>query len=219
MNRLRGKVAVILGGENSVGRAAVAAFTAAGAHVVPLAVASDDEAIWERSFAQAAARHGRVDFVINATHSCLRKSIGDLSADDFMGEFNRIGESSWLAQKYAVLTLRRTGGGVIVNVTSVLARVAAPDCAALCAAARGVLMSTKSAALECARAKDDIIVSAVLAGRIEGDPQHWPDGSLLPAAPTVTPDDVAQGVLFLATDGAAYMTGVELPVDGGFLAT
>ncbi|MBK6598114.1 MAG: SDR family oxidoreductase [Proteobacteria bacterium] len=41
---------------------------------------------------------------------------------------------------------------------------------------------------------------------------------MLPGAPSVSPDAVAAAVLFLATDGAAYMTGVELPVDGGWLA-
>ena len=85
------------------------------------------------------------------------------------------------------MALRKNNGGVIINVTSVLARVAATDCAPVCAAARGVLMSTKSAALECAKAKDNIVVSAVLAGRIEGDPEHWPDGRLLPDAPIITP--------------------------------
>jgi NAD(P)-dependent dehydrogenase (short-subunit alcohol dehydrogenase family) len=108
---------------------------------------------------------------------------------------------------------------VVVHVLSVLARVAAPGVAALCAASRGLLMSAKSAALECARARDGVLVNAVLAGRIEGDPEHWPDGSLLPAAPVVTVEEVAAGVRFMAREGAAYMTGADLPVDGGFLAS
>jgi NAD(P)-dependent dehydrogenase (short-subunit alcohol dehydrogenase family) len=219
MRRLQGKVAVILGTENSVGRAVAETFCHEGATVVPLTIHGDDESVWAQAFDGVASSHWRVDVVVNAMHRCVRKPIVELSADDFMYTFNAIGETMWLAQKLAIMCLRKSGGGIIINVTTVLGRVAAADCAALCAAARGVLMSTKSAALECARAKDNIIVSAVLAGRIEDDPDHWPDGALLPTAPIVTPEDVAEGVVFLATDGAAYMTGVELPVDGGFLAS
>ncbi len=215
MGGLSGKVVIVLGAENSVGGAVIATFRNAGATVIPLVALAADETIWAKAFSDV----GRFAIFVNAAHSCETKSIADLDPNTFMSVFNGIAETAWLAQKHAVLALRKNNGGVIINVTSVLARVAAANCAPVCAAARGVLMSTKSAALECAKAKDNIVVSAVLAGRMEGDPEHWPDGSLLPGAPTVTPEDVAAGVLFLATDGAAYMTGVEMPVDGGFLAS
>ncbi|MSO97743.1 MAG: SDR family oxidoreductase [Rhodospirillaceae bacterium] len=216
MGRLAGKIAAI-SGENSVSRAVAALCQQEGASVMTLA--GGDEAAWDSAFANIISKHGRVDLVVNAAHRCMRTPIAQQNAQQFMSVFDEIGETAWLCQKYAIMAMRRSASGVVINVSSVLARVAAPGCAALCAADRGVLMSTKSAALECAKAKDNIIVSAILAGRIEGDPAHWPDGSLLPNAPIVTPEDVASGVLFLATDGAAYMTGVELPVDGGFLAS
>lgn len=215
MSGLSGKVVIVLGAENSVGRAVIASFQNAGATVIPLAVTSADEVVWAKAFSDV----GQFAIFVNAAHSSEAKSIADLAPNTFMSVFDSIGETAWLAQKHAVLALRKYNGGVIINVTSVLARVAAANCAPVCAAARGVLMSTKSAALECAKAKDNIVISAVLAGRMEGDPEHWPDGRLLPGAPIVTPGDVASGVLFLATDGAAYMTGVEMPVDGGFLAS
>ena len=214
MGGLSSKVVIVLGAENSVGRAVITTFRNAGAKVIPLTAVTADEA-WAKAFSDVE----RFAVFVNAAHSCQAKPIAELDADEFMSVFNSIGETAWLAQKHAVMALRKNNGGVIINVTSVLARVAATDCAPVCAAARGVLMSTKSAALECAKAKDNIVVSAVLAGRIEGDPEHWPDGRLLPDAPIITPEDVAAGVLFLATDGAAYMTGVEMPVDGGFLAS
>lgn len=219
MSRLKGKIAVVLGAENSVGRAVIETFRREGASVVPLTQTGDDEDAWSATFASITRSRGKIDVVVNATHRSSRKPIGDVSGPEFMSLFNGIGENAWLAQKHSVMALRKSGGGIIITVTSVLARVAASECAALCAASRGVLMSTKSAALECAKAGDNIVISAVLAGRIEGDADHWPDGSLLPNAPVVTPEDVAEGVVFLATDGAAYMTGVELPVDGGFLAS
>jgi NAD(P)-dependent dehydrogenase (short-subunit alcohol dehydrogenase family) len=218
MGRLNGKIAVICG-DNAVSRAVIDLCRCEGATVVPLMLSGRDEEAWAAEFARIAAQHGRVDVVVNAVHRSQVASISEQSADQFMSVFDDIGETAWLCQKHAIMTMRKSGGGAVINVTSVLARVAAPGCAAICAADRGVLMSTKSAALECAKAKENIIVSATLAGRIEGDAAHWPDGSLLPHAPIVTPEDVAHGVLFLVTDGAAYMTGVELPVDGGFLAS
>jgi len=219
MSRLKNKIAVVLGADNSVGRAVTEVCRREGASVVPLAPTASDEAAWAEMFSGIAASRGRIDVVVNASHKVRRASIAETDADQFMAAFDVLAETAWLAQKHAVLSLRKTGGGVIINVTSILARIAAPDCASLCAAARGVLMSTKSAALECAKAGDKIVVSAVMAGRIENDPDHWPDGKLLPAAPIVTAEDVAEGVVFLATDGAAYMTGVEMPVDGGYLAS
>jgi NAD(P)-dependent dehydrogenase (short-subunit alcohol dehydrogenase family) len=215
MGRLQGKAAVIAGCDNVVGQAVAAACRRDGATVSELPPLPPDEEAW----AEALSRHGRADLIVNARHLCR---VGDITAVDaaaFMAEFDAIATQAWLCQKHGIALLRRGGGGVLIHVASVLARVAAPGCAAVCAAARGVLMSSKSAALECARAKDNVIVSAVLAGRIEGDPDHWPDGRLLPRAPAVSPADVADGVIFLATDGAGYMTGVELPVDGGFLAS
>ncbi|MDX2223330.1 MAG: SDR family oxidoreductase [Rhodospirillaceae bacterium] len=219
MSQLRDKIVVIAGIDNSVGRAVSAVCRRDGAVVMDLPVLEADETAWRTAFETCETAHGRVDLVVNALHACRIGGIAETGPVDFMAGFDAIGRQAWLCQKFAIAALKRAGGGVLVHVTTVLARVAAADCAAMCAAARGVLMSSKSAALECARAKDNVIVSTVLAGRIEGDPDHWPDGRLLPRAPIVTPADVADGVYFLVTDGAAYMTGVELPVDGGFLAS
>ena len=79
-------------------------------------------------------------------------------------------------------------------------------------------MSARAAALECAKAADGIVVNTVLAGPVVGDHGRcFPASAVLPESPMVSPEDVAQAVLFYATDGAAYMTGTELPVDGGRL--
>jgi NAD(P)-dependent dehydrogenase (short-subunit alcohol dehydrogenase family) len=236
MTTLRAKVVLVAGADNIVGAAVVARFGGEGARVVGLrdddgggtsgaadtaarAVRPLEPASWQAAFEDCHREHGRVDLFVNARQRVRRGDIRDTGGAAFAAAFREVASANWLAQKHAILALRRCGGGVLINVIPVLARVAAPSCAALCAAARGLLMSTKSAALECARNRDGIVVSAVLAGRIEGDPEHWPDGTLLPRAPAVTAEEVASGALFLATGGAAYMTGVELPVDGGFLAS
>jgi NAD(P)-dependent dehydrogenase (short-subunit alcohol dehydrogenase family) len=217
---LQHTVALLTGAENSVGRAIATRLSGAGAAVIPFRADPTEEAAWEETVASVLRDHGRLDLVVNAVQDFRRGPIVDTAVADFSRAFDRAGIAAFLGHKYPIGAMRRVKHpGVIITVTTVLARVAAADCAAACAAARGILMMSKSAALECAREKDGIIVSAVLAGRIDGDPAHFPDGRVLPTAPTVSAEDVAAGVLFLATDGAAYMTGVELPVDGGFLAT
>ena len=232
-------VVLITGVTSGIGRATAERFAAEGARVAVLpgnpGGGSDalDPGAWDRAFARETDRLGGLDVVVNARHYVERAWIEGTDGAAFGAAFRRNASANWVVQKAAILALRRArpdggvadedlargGARVLINVLPVLARIAAPGCAAVCAAARGLLMSTRSAALECARAHDGLVVSAVLAGRIDGDARHWPDVELLPRAPVVTPADVAAGVLFLATDGAAYMTGVELPVDGGLLAS
>ncbi|MCS6947591.1 MAG: SDR family oxidoreductase [Steroidobacteraceae bacterium] len=221
MQQLADRTVVIAGVENAVGAAVLRRCTAAGARVAALPEPPDDAldaGAWSLRFADCRRVLGPPQIVVNARHFVTRGSIAAVDGAVFGATFRRIASANWLVQQQAVLALRAAGGGTLINITSVLARLAAADCAALCAAARGVLMASRSAALECARAKDRVIVNAVLAGRIDEDPLHWPDGALLPHAPPVRADDVAAAALFLATDGAAYMTGVEWPVDGGWLA-
>lgn len=220
MEKLAGKAVVVAGAENLIGRAVVAMMSAAGGRIHEIAdIESLDPAAWDAAFERCRARYGSVDVFVNAYHRFTAQPIATTALTDFTSGVFDLGAGGWLAQKHGILALRKSGGGAIINILSVLARVAAPDCAALAAMSRGLLMATKSAALECARAGDKIVVNAVLAGRIEGDVAHWPDGRLLPTAPVVTPDDVAAAALYFATDGAAYMTGAEIPVDGGFLAS
>lgn len=213
----------VAGVDNAVGRAIATRFRAAGAAVfeaeaeAPLDVL--DPASWREALERCTASLGPPGIVALARHRVPRSNLDSTSRAAFEASFVDLGTAGWLAQQQAILALRAAGGGVLVHVLSVLARVAAPGVAAPCAASRGLLMSAKSAALECARARDGVVVNVVLAGRVEGDAEHWPDGSLLPTAPVVTVDEIAAAVRFMACEGAAYMTGADLPVDGGFLAS
>jgi NAD(P)-dependent dehydrogenase (short-subunit alcohol dehydrogenase family) len=211
--------AVVFGADNVVGAAVVQVLRRDGCIVDTPTLPERTEAAWQSSYVAISQRLSRIDIVVNAAHDVAITPIAETSATTFMAVFDAIAETAWLCQKNAVLALRASGGGKIVVVTSVLARVGAASTTAISAAARGVLMSAKSAALECARAKDDIAINTVLVGRIDGDPTHWPDKTLLPHAPVVTAMQVAEAVAFLTAEGAAYMTGVDVPVDGGFLAT
>lgn len=234
----RALVALVTGTGNVVGAAVAQRLAAAGVQTffadhdeaaaeraaagctgaVTLAFDPVEACAWEAATRQLGERAGGLDLLVNAAQAFHVGDVASLEPERFMALLDRNGTATWLGMKSAIPLLRARGGGRIVNVTSVLARSAAADCAACCAAARGVLMASKSAALECAREGADILVNAVLAGRIDGDPEHFPDARTLPQARPVTAGEVADAVLFLLSEESSYVTGLELPVDAGFLA-
>jgi len=238
--KLSGRTAIVTGVENVLAAAVARRFVAAGARVVlvdtdraaagrlraqlapretaALAVSADlmTDAGWVEAISACGNAFGPVDLLFNGVQAFRSVSIADVDAAEFGDLFDQVAVSAWLGQKHVIGAMRAGGQrGSIINLVSALAQLGVPDCAALAAAARGVLMSTKSAALECARDGAGIVVNALLVGRVDGDPLHFPGALALPDARPVDPERVAAAALFLATDGAAYMTGAELAVDAG----
>lgn len=240
--RLSGRTAIITGVDNVIGRAVARRFAGEGARLMlvdggageadPLAeeltrtglqaraVSADltGEAGWERTLSACTGSYGPVDLLFNGAHWFHPQSVRDLDPDDFCACFDRNALPAWLGQKHVIGAMRRHGrGGAVINLVSAWARVGAAKSSALCAAARGVLMSTKSAALECARDGSGIVVNALVVGRIDGAPSHFPGASELPEANPVDPERVAAAATFLAAEGSAFMTGAEITVDSGLL--
>lgn len=129
--------------------------------------------------------------------------------------------------KHEIPALRRSGGGAIVNVTSVAGHVGLESCAAYIASKHAVEGLTKAAALEVAR--HGIRVNAVAPGAIQTDMIDRAVGAgdtaarraiegMHPLGRMGTPEEVAAAILFLASDEASFITGQSLAVDGGWLA-
>jgi 3alpha(or 20beta)-hydroxysteroid dehydrogenase len=246
--RLAGKVAVISGGARGQGAAEVRAFVAEGARVVFGDVLDDegralaaelgdaahyepfdvtDEGAWQRVVGEAVARHGRLDVLVNNAGISRRpRPIVDTSVD----EFRKVLEVNLVAMytgiKYAAPAITASGGGAIVNVSSVNGFVGAPGIAGYVTSKFAIRGLTKTAALELGRSK--IRVNSIHPGPIDTamvQPQSWGGfdmrptlAKMLPLGRIGQPEEVAEMAVWLCSDAAGFCTGAEFVVDGGYLA-
>lgn len=135
----------------------------------------------------------------------------------------------FLGTKYAIGAMKKSGGGSIVNIASASGIVATYDVSAYCASKAGVRLLTKVAALECSKSgyNYNIRVNSVHPGVIETPMMEAPlkDATVRenivdwhPIGHLGEPQDVAYGVLYLASDESKFVTGAELVIDGGWTA-
>jgi NAD(P)-dependent dehydrogenase (short-subunit alcohol dehydrogenase family) len=126
----------------------------------------------------------------------------------------------WLTMKYEIPEMIRTGGGAIVNTSSVAGVVGFPQMPVYIASKHAVLGLTKSAALE--YAKSGIRINAVAPGRVETDMLNQTVGEkhqlLIPIGHTGNPEEIANAVVWLLSDKASFVLGHTLLVDGGIVS-
>ncbi len=169
---------------------------------------------------------GRLDVVIHCAGIMRVDPIEETSLQDWNDTLQVNLTGAFLMTKAALKALREQGGGAIVHIASRMALQVKENHAAYAASKAGVLQLTRMAALEGAPHK--IRVNCVCPGLIDtpmlrpyGTPEElqqtvfasW--SAVCPLGRPGRPDDVARAMLFLASDDAAYITGVALPVDGG----
>jgi len=208
---LTGKTCLILSAEIALSRAVKDHLTSAGASVVTLDIAEASEKAWDEGLLNPSRFPGNIDVIINM---CIPDSGGVIGQVN-LSDFRRVLETSyirtWLSLKYGIQMLRASGGGSFVNVTSVDGKYGVPGAAARCAASHGIVLMTKSAAVECAAKQDNVRVNALLVGDIvPGQHDMYAPGH-------VSPEDVAAAVTHLASDAAVYITGLIMPVDNGMV--
>lgn len=257
MNRLRDCVVVVTGGAHGIGAATCQRLFAEGASVAITdvkdeegqALADDlanghgagrarywhldvaDEQAVEKVFDEIADRFGRIDALVNnAGISGANKPTHEISADEWDALMAVNVGGVFFCTKHAIAHLRRSGGGSIVNLSSIYGIVGAADLPAYHASKGAVRLMTKNDALF--YAKDGIRVNSVHPGfiwtplvealareseggvdafRAELDSRH-------PMGHVGEPEDIAAGIAFLISDDAKFMTGSELVIDGGYTA-
>ena len=184
-----------------------------------------DAAGLERAIGTAAGHFGAIDIAFNNSGiSSAAHRLHETPVETFDGVMAVNLRGLFLALKYE-LTAMLSRGGVIVNNASISGVSVVPNIGAYNASKHGVVALTKSAAVEYAR--NGIRVNAVAPGAIMTDMLSTGIASTdagvawihsnVPVGRIGAPEDVAQAVVWLASDAASYLTGVVLPVDGGYL--
>lgn len=219
--------AVVIGDINLAGAAEVVeTITAAGgrAWAVCVDVASADE--MQVLMTTAADQMGGIDVIVNnagAQRSGLTVDFAEHDWDLLMAVNPR---SCFFGAKYGIPHLKARGGGAIVNVASLAGLKGGPGMAAYSASKGAIVAFGKALAAEVAR--DRIRVNTICPGWIDTpfnqpaidfmggrDAQEAAIAQIVPMGRQGTPNEIATGILFLASDAASYMTGQNLVVDGG----
>jgi len=215
----------------------VARIRKAGHEAVFLHQDATSEARWVEVVADVEKRFGRLDILVsNAGIAIAVPSIVDMSLEDWRRQTAINLDGVFLSVKHCLPAMRRGGGGSIIMMSSLAGLRGAAGLSGYCATKGGVRLFAKAIAMECASAGDGIRVNSVHPGII--DTPIWgkiPTGAAESVANApidieerarfATPlgrpgraSEIASGVLYLASDASAYVTGTELVIDGGMNA-
>ncbi len=250
--RLDGKVAIVTGGASGIGEATCRLFGMNGARVViadidvergkrleaemgdsgfeayfqHLDVAS--EAGWEDAVSAVMSRYGRLDVVVNnAGMSGVRGRavVEDTTLENWEVVMSVNSTGVFLGTKHAIPAMRKSGGGSIVNVSSIFGIVGSKGGAVYHASKGAARIFSKAAAVQ--YAGEGIRVNSVHPGFTDTpmtEELHARPGvreerlEQTPIGRLGVPEDIAYGILYLASDESAFVTGAELVIDGGATA-
>jgi NAD(P)-dependent dehydrogenase (short-subunit alcohol dehydrogenase family) len=244
--RLRDKVAIVTGAGRGIGRAIAVSFIAEGAFVVAverdhtslaslqqefpasalLAIEGDasTQAVVDDTVRRALAVGNRLDILVNNAISYTEHGVTSTTDADWAATIDSGLTSIFRWCRAALPPMLDAGRGSIVNLASVNQLVANPNLAAYTAAKGGVHALTKQIAVEygprgirCNAVSPALIVTErTMVGRNVAD-LAW-DAEAYPVGRVGYPVDVAAAVVFLASDEAGFISGIDLPVDGGLTA-
>ena len=193
------------------------------AMVIMLDVSKEEQ--WEQAVAAVVAKFGKLDILVNNAGISGSGESDSSSTDAWDRLIDINAKSVFLGMKHAIPEMEKIGGGAIVNISSISGLVGQESIHPGYNASKGaVRLVTKAAAVQ--HAKSGIRVNSVHPGMLppmltsfqRGDPNREAMNANVPMGREGEPIEVANAVLFLASDEASYITGTELVVDGGFTA-
>ena len=247
MGRLDGKVALITGGARGMGKSHVRHFVAEGARVVFGDVRDDkgkyvadklgeascryvhhdvtSEEDWAAAVATAVETFGKLDVLVNNAGILKITPIADMPLGDFRTilEVNAVG--CWLGMKSVIEPMKQSGGGSIVNISSIEGFTGAAGMSAYSASKFAVRGMTKAAAQELAQfgiRVNSVHPGSVMTRMVLEQADSGKDGEAfmkaVPLGRFADPTEISQVVAFLAADESSYCTGSEFLADGGLLS-
>ncbi len=250
---LGGKTALVTGGASGIGAGITRRLAAAGANIVLLDIDAQNGLLIEQEIRSSGIKakfyacdvskssdcrqavgdaledFGRIDILVNNAGVISRKSVVDLSEEewDFVLRVNL--KSLYLLSHILIPHMVQNGGGCIVNIGSGWGIKGGPDAAAYCASKGGVVNLTRAMAID--HGKQGIRINCVCPGdvktgllKMEADligrdfDEFLSEASARPISRVGIPEDVANAVLFLSSEMASWITGSVFVVDGGGLA-
>jgi 3alpha(or 20beta)-hydroxysteroid dehydrogenase len=237
--RLQGKVALVTGAASGIGEAVSELFASEGATVVAADIAAPrrqpaggvetrrldvtSETEWTAAVGDIVERHGRLDVLINNAGIIAYEPLDALDMTAWLRMIAVDQTGVFLGMREAVRVMRPRKAGAIVNISSIWGTAAVGGAHAYHAAKGAVRNMTKNAAIT--YVGDGIRVNSIHPGFIDTPLTRAQAPELNDVVIAATPMkrggtalEVAYGCLFLASDESSYVTGAELPIDGGYLA-
>ena len=247
--RLNNKAVLISGGARGMGSVEAKLFCSEGASVIIGDILEDEgrkieaeinesggvcifvrldvtsEEDWDSAVNLAVERFGKLDILINNAGIFPMESIEDTTVESWDRVMDVNAKGVFLGTKAAIPAMRTSGGGSIINLSSIAGLVGSAYSASYNATKGAVRLLTKSTAIQ--YAKDGIransihpgLIDTLMASELLSDPElQIKRLASTPMGRTGTAEEIAYGALFLASDESSFMTGSELVIDGGFTA-
>jgi len=190
-----------------------------------------NETDWARASAAVIERCSRLDVLVNNAGVTERGNTEDITLSDWKAVIDVNLNGVFLGTQAAIEVMKGAGGGSVINISSIEGMIGDADLSAYTASKGGVRSYTKSSALLCAREGYNIRINAINPGVIrtalldahlanfeDPEPEYQRLASKHPIGFLGSPDDVAYGVLYLASEESRFVTGTELVIDGGYTA-
>jgi len=184
-----------------------------------------DGASWDRAVEAAVSNFGKLDILVNNAGISHRAGVEDTSAEAWDRVISVNVKGVFLGTKAAIPAMRIAGGGSIINISSIYGLVGSVTSSAYHASKGAVRIFNKSTAIQ--YASENIRANSVHPGFVDSPMTraHHDDSNIhqervakMPLGRMGQPEDIAAGILYLASDESSFVTGAELVIDGGMTA-